>query len=103
MRDALVPGAAMSGDVTFQAMHVTNLYIPNQQASTLIANLPYLAIATGSACNSSKNEPSHVLLAMGKNAVEAGNSLRFSVGKQTTLNEIIKVITDIQAFISKSN
>ena len=95
--------ALIHGDIKNRLPHVTNLYIPNQQASTLIANLPYLAIATGSACNSSKNEPSHVLLAMGKNAVEAGNSLRFSVGKQTTLNEIIKVITDIQAFISKSN
>ncbi|MCL4105527.1 UNVERIFIED_CONTAM: hypothetical protein GTU68_057402 [Idotea baltica] len=47
-----------------------------------------LAISTGSACNSVRVLPSHVLLAMGRSETEAFSSLRFSLGRHTTEEEI---------------
>ncbi len=51
-------------------------------------NLPQLAIAAGSACNSKGIEPSYVLRAMGLSAEQAHSALRFSFGRFTTAEEI---------------
>ncbi len=48
--------------------------------------------AAGSACSASNDEPSHVLLAMGYSAQDARSSIRFSLGKQTTKEELDSVI-----------
>jgi len=52
-----------------------------------------IAVATGSACSSKKLEPSHVLLALGLKPEEAHGSLRFTLGRKTTDDEI-KYISD---------
>jgi cysteine desulfurase len=57
--------------------------------------------ATGSACSASNDEASHVLLAIGKSEDEARSSLRFSLGKETTVEQVDKVITELgKALIS---
>lgn len=48
--------------------------------------------STGSACNASSNEPSHVLLAIGLSIEDANATLRFTVGDNTTKEDIDKVI-----------
>ena len=52
-----------------------------------------LAIATGSACTSIDNLPSHVLTAMKIRAKNTKNTIRFSLGKYTTKQEIDEVIS----------
>jgi cysteine desulfurase len=47
-----------------------------------------LAVSTGAACSSGAVEPSHVLLAMGLRADRARASVRFSLGKQNTAEDI---------------
>ncbi|HYA95949.1 MAG TPA: cysteine desulfurase NifS, partial [Terriglobales bacterium] len=47
-----------------------------------------LAVSTGAACSSGALEPSHVLLAMGLAPERARASLRFSLGKQNTAEEV---------------
>ena len=67
---------------------VLNLYIPNVHADTLMALTPKLAIAKGSACNSDSSLPSYVLTEMGYDTARALCSVRISVGRYSTEEEI---------------
>ena len=51
-------------------------------------DLKGLAVSTGAACSSGAIEPSHVLIAMGLRPDQAKASIRFSLGKQTTDDDI---------------
>ncbi len=68
--------------------NVTNLCFQGIKADSLIAKLPDIAVSTGSACSSAIAEPSHVLKAMGLSDEMAYSSVRFSLGKYTTKEEI---------------
>ena len=58
-----------------------------------ILNLNGICVSTGSACNSGKDEPSHVLLAIGLSEQEVKSSIRISYGRYNTLQEV-KEITE---------
>jgi cysteine desulfurase len=85
----LVPEAvfpALDTDYSRTLPGHAHLRIPGVDAETTLINLDRLGIAasSGAACSSGSVEPSHVLLAMGMGADEAGEGLRFSFGKDTT-------------------
>jgi cysteine desulfurase len=63
-------------------------------------DLPLIAVSNGSACTSAKIEPSHVLTAMGLDEIAAFNSIRFSLGKFNTKEEIDIVIENVKAVIN---
>ena len=67
---------------------VLNLYIPKVHADALMALTPKLAIAKGSACNSDSSLPSYVLTEMGYDTARALCSVRISVGRYTTEEEV---------------
>ena len=72
------------------------------QGETLLLNLDLLDIAAsaGSACTVGKNEPSHVLLAMGRTVEEARSSVRFSTGRGTfteDIDDVIEALVEITA------
>jgi cysteine desulfurase len=69
--------------------NTSNITIKGIKADALISRIPDIAIATGSACTSALAHPSHVLTAMGLSAEEAYGSIRISLGKYTTQEEII--------------
>ena len=60
-----------------------------------------IAASSGSACTSGLLKPSHVLTAMGYKPQEAHGSLRFSLGKDTTLKEIDYVVKVLPEVIKK--
>ena len=60
-----------------------------------------IAASTGSACSSASLEPSHVLLAIGVSHELAHGSLRFSLGKWTTEQEIDRVLKVLPGIVSK--
>ena len=58
------------------------------EALVIALDLKGLAVSTGAACSSGAIEPSHVLTAMGMSPERARGSLRFSLGKQNTPEDI---------------
>lgn len=91
MLQSAIPGAALNGPTTLASRHPGNLNVafPDVDARDLIQRIqPELACSTGSACHSGSEEPSHVLTALGLDEQRARSSLRLSLGRQTTVEEV---------------
>ena len=77
--------------------HILNITIEGVDAERLMAAMPQIAVSTGSACNSATIEPSHVLQSMGLTRQQGLSSLRISLGRMTTADEVsilTSVLTD---------
>ena len=84
-----VPGLTVNGDRAARHPGNLNLLFPSIGASLLLQNLhPNVAASTGSACTSGQPEPSHVLRAIGLSPEDANASIRFSIGRFTTEDDI---------------
>ena len=85
----LAPGARVNGAGAPRMPHVTNVAFPGWNGPELVAalDLEGVAVSAGSACSAGTAEPSAVLVAMG-DAVAATSSVRFSLGEETTVDEI---------------
>jgi cysteine desulfurase len=70
-------------------------------AGLLTALSGKMAVSNGSACNSASVEPSHVLLAMGLDRTLAYASLRLSLGRFTTVQEVDRAIEVIAETVSR--
>ena len=71
------------------------------EAMCLNMDMSGICISTGSACSSTSLEASHVLLAIGLDPVNAHGSLRFTLGKWTTEEEIDKVLETLPRIVAK--
>jgi len=70
------------------------------EAMVIALDLKGLSVSTGAACSSGAIEPSHVLTAMGLSADRARGSIRFSLGKQSTIEDVefaLKVVPEVVA------
>jgi cysteine desulfurase len=85
-------GAKVNGNTRHRLPNTTNLCFPGLRASELIRACPQLAVSTGSACSSALPEPSHVLRAMGLSEADAYASVRFSLGRMTTEEEVLRAV-----------
>jgi len=85
-----VDAAGVNGEGAPRVPNTTNIYFECIEGEALVIalDLKGLAVSTGAACSSGAIEPSHVLTAMGLRADRARASIRFSLGKQTTSEEI---------------
>jgi cysteine desulfurase len=70
--------------------NTTNIYFDSIEGEALVIalDLKGLAVSTGAACSSGAIEPSHVLTAMGLTRDQAKSSIRFSLGKQNTPEDV---------------
>jgi cysteine desulfurase len=93
LRDALeaailggAPDAVIHGRGAARAPHVTSVSVPGVDGASLLLALDLhgVAVSGGSACQTGKAEPSHVLLAMGVEPALASGAVRLSVGALTT-------------------
>jgi cysteine desulfurase len=82
----------INGSVRDRLPNTTNICFKGFKASSIINLLPLLAVSTGSACSSALPEPSHVLKSLGLSEEEAYSSIRFSLGRDTTREEITEVV-----------
>jgi cysteine desulfurase len=87
---AQVEEAGVNGEGALRVPNTTNIYFDHIEGESMVISLDLkgLAVSTGAACSSGAIEPSHVLLAMGLRADRARASIRFSLGKQNTEEDI---------------
>jgi cysteine desulfurase len=83
-----VPGVLLNGHPTERLPGTLNVAFPGVEGESLLFALPGLALSSGSACSSDSDEPSYVLRALGRDVETAQASLRFSIGRFTTPEEI---------------
>ena len=83
-----VEQTTINGDRTRCVPGIVNLSFACVESESLMVSLPDIAFSTGSACMSARLEPSYVLRALGIDDDMAHSSVRFSIGRFTTANEI---------------
>lgn len=105
LRDKLIDGVLeeieesyLNGDRTNRLPNNAHFRFAGIEGESLVLHLDAKGIAasTGSACSSKKLEPSHVLMALGLEEVEAHGSLRLSLGKENKVEDIEYTITSIK-------
>ncbi len=95
---SLVPGMALNGHKTRRLPNTANVTIPGISSHELVEKIKdQVAISTGSACHSGEQVPSAVLKSMGLSDEAALSSVRLSVGKDNTEEEIISAAGIIAA------
>ena len=110
LRDKLINGlleridhVRLNGHPRNRLPNNVNVSVAFVEGESMCLNLDLAGIcaATGSACSSASEEPSHVLMALGVPPQEAHGSLRFSLGKWTTEEDIDKVIELLPQIVAK--
>lgn len=94
------PDAVINGDPAARLPHLTNLSFPYVEGESLIMGIKEIAVSSGSACTSASLEPSYVLKGLGLGDELAHSSIRFSLGRFTTQEEVDfaadKVVREVQ-------
>jgi cysteine desulfurase len=103
LRDRLLAGLKdieevyVNGDMEHRVPHNLNISFNYVEGESMLMALKDLAISSGSACTSASLEPSYVLRALGRNDELAHSSIRFTLGRFTTEEEVdftIKLVKD---------
>jgi len=89
-----VEGVELNGHPKERLPKLVNVTVKGADGEALLLAMDLLgvAVSSGSACSAGSLEPSHVLLATGRSREEARASLRFSLGRFTTLEEVDRAI-----------
>lgn len=100
---AALPGVLRNGHPTERLPHTTNLAFAGVEAESLILALDLAGIgaSSGAACSSGSLEPSHVLAAMGLPRERVLSSVRFSLGRTTTREEIEHVLEVLPPIVER--
>jgi cysteine desulfurase len=107
LRDRLLAGLEqieqvyINGDMSQRVPHNLNISFNYVEGESMIMALKQLAVSSGSACTSASLEPSYVLRALGRNDELAHSSIRFTLGRYTTEQEIDFAIDLIQRKIAR--
>ncbi|MFH2140248.1 MAG: IscS subfamily cysteine desulfurase [Pseudomonadota bacterium] len=107
LRDRLWAGLSsmeevyLNGDMEARVPHNLNVSFNFVEGESLIMAVKDVAVSSGSACTSASLEPSYVLRALGRNDELAHSSIRFTVGRFTTVEEVDYVVKLLQDKIAK--
>ena len=100
---AAIPGSHVNAGAAPRVPNTTNLRFEGVDAEALLIALDLAGISAsfGAACQSGATEPSHVLLAMGLTPAQARSSLRLSLNRLTTAEEIDRALDIIPSAVSR--
>jgi len=107
LRDRLLAGLSdieqvyVNGDMTRRVPHNLNISFNYVEGESLIMGIKGLAVSSGSACTSASLEPSYVLRALGRSDELAHSSLRMTIGRFTTAEEIDYAIATIRENVAR--
>ncbi|WWP01034.1 MAG: IscS subfamily cysteine desulfurase [Candidatus Dasytiphilus stammeri] len=91
----------LNGSLEHSVPNILNVSFNYVEGESLMMALKDLAVSSGSACTSASLEPSYVLRSLGMNDELAHSSIRFSIGRFTTIEEIDYTISLVRKSISK--
>ncbi|MBV8046393.1 MAG: IscS subfamily cysteine desulfurase, partial [Paludibacterium sp.] len=91
----------LNGDLTHRVPHNLNVSFNFVEGESLIMAIKELAVSSGSACTSASLEPSYVLRALGRNDELAHSSIRFTIGRFTTVEQIDYAVALLRDKIGK--
>ncbi|MFZ2306593.1 MAG: IscS subfamily cysteine desulfurase [Rhodoferax sp.] len=91
----------LNGDETQRAAQYLNVSFNYVEGESLLMGIKGVAVSSGSACTSASLEPSYVLRAMGRSDELAHSSVRFSIGRFTTVEEIDFTIDQVTQVVNK--
>jgi cysteine desulfurase len=97
----VIEGARQNGAPNRRAAHVLNATFPGVEGESLRFELRDVAVSAGSACAADSPEASHVLTGMGLSDVLASSSLRFSVGRFTTEDDVVAAAQRVAAGVAR--
>jgi cysteine desulfurase len=83
-----VPDLCVNGSMTYRVPHNLNVSFRDVVGESLLLGISDICVSAGSACSSGSEEPPYVLKALGLDPDLARASIRFGLGRQTTLEEI---------------
>jgi cysteine desulfurase len=101
------PFIIINGNPDSSLSHILNVSFDNDRfqidAESMLYNLDLagIAVTSGSACTSGSMSPSHVLLAMGRSAATARATIRFSMGKSTTEEDLIYAVEKLEEIVKR--
>jgi cysteine desulfurase len=107
LRDRLLKGLQeieevyVNGDLEQRVPHNLNMSFNYVEGESLIMAIKDIAVSSGSACTSASLEPSYVLRALGRSDELAHSSIRFSIGRFTTVEEIDFAVDLIKRKVAK--
>ena len=107
LRDRLFKGLSeieavyVNGDLEQRVPHNLNISFAYVEGESMLMAVKDLAVSSGSACTSASLEPSYVLRALGRNDELAHSSIRFTLGRFTTEEEIDYTVQLMRAKIGK--
>lgn len=101
LRDRLWAGISgldeifLNGDMVRRVPHNLNVSFGHVDGESLMAGMKGIAVSSGSACTSASQEPSYVMKALGRSDELAYSSIRFSIGRNTTEQDVDIAIAEV--------
>ncbi len=101
----LIPGAVLNGHPEKRLPNTVNLTLPGLRGESMVIALDQhgITLSSGSACKSGSPEPTHVLIAMGRTEQEAHCSVRFSLSRYNTEDDIDQTAAALEQVLQEKD
>lgn len=96
-----LPGVLLNGHPTQRVCHILSVSVTGVEGESLHYGLCDLAVSAGSACATESDEPSFVLRSLGRSDELARSTVRFSLGRETTADEVDFAIAHFSELVAR--